>query len=401
MPIAPLALICLGASLWPELELLVPSLPAMKEYFGVSQGEIQQLLSWNFAGFLCGILLAGPLCDSLGRKKVCLLGGLFFIAASYWAASCSSFAGLSCARFLQGLAVTAPIIAGSALLLELTSGRRQIFWMSISSAAITLCMAGAPILGSWINGLFGFQGNLWAIFLAGVLGIIPVVFLVPESLPKEKRVNLDMKTIARGYWQLLKNRQFMGMSIIIAGLPAAYWVYTGVSSLYLVDYLRLDPALFGTYQGPIVGTFAILSISISWINKRFGLKACLIMGFWIMLVGATALVALALFQVESALLTTIFMMCFVGGMVPVNSLLFPSALNLLPHELQGSGQSMIQALRLLISTIGTVILSAVYEGPFLPVALILALLFAACSWLLWRMRHVLTAPSSGHIAMGH
>jgi MFS family permease len=134
LPLAPLALTLLGASLWPEMELLVPSLPAMKNHFGVSEGEIQQLLSTNFIGFLCGIFLAGPLCDSLGRKRVCIWGALLFLLASLGAALSGDFFGLMLARFLQGLTVTAPIIAGSALLMELSSGRGQIYWMSMSSA---------------------------------------------------------------------------------------------------------------------------------------------------------------------------------------------------------------------------------------------------------------------------
>ncbi|HXW60751.1 MAG TPA: hypothetical protein VEK06_04340, partial [Myxococcota bacterium] len=198
------------------------------------------------------------------------------------------------------------------------------------------------------------------------------------------------------YHALFKNVKFMGMILVIAGLPAAYWVYTGVSSLYLVDYLKLDPELFGSYQGPIVGTFALFSIAIPALHRRFGLKTCLKLGFISMLIGASALLGLAIAGRESALLTTVFMMFFVGGMVPVNSLLFPSALNMLPVALQGSAQSLIQALRLLIASIGTLSLGIFYHGPFLPVALILMVMFVLCSVLLFGLRHRLS--ESGHQA---
>jgi DHA1 family bicyclomycin/chloramphenicol resistance-like MFS transporter len=398
-PLAPISLIILGASLWPEMELLVPSLPAMKAHFGVSEGEIQKLLSMNFFGFLTGILIVGPLCDSLGRKAVCLFGGIFFLLSSLMAPLCDDFMWLTVARFLQGLTVTAPIIAGSALLLEL-SGKRIFFWMSISSAVITMCMAGAPLVGSYINATFGFKGNLWAIFISATLGLLPVLFWVPESLPKERRIALKTKVVAKSYWQIFRNRSFLGMSFVVASLPAAYWVYTGVSSLYLVDYLKLDAALYGSYQGPIVGTFAVLSLGISWINKKIGMTKCLLAGFSIMAIGCGVLLALALLEVESAILTTIFMMLFVGGMVPANSLLFPSALKNLPQELQGSGQSVLQALRLLVASAGTFTLSSVYHGPFLPVALLLVGIFIMAAMLLWRMRHLIISDPE-HVSMGH
>ena len=70
LPIAPLSLILLGAMLWPEMELIAPSLPAIKLFFGVTDAMVQNLLSANFIGFFIGVLFAGPLCDSIGRKKL-------------------------------------------------------------------------------------------------------------------------------------------------------------------------------------------------------------------------------------------------------------------------------------------------------------------------------------------
>lgn len=400
-PIVPISLLVLGASLWPELELLVPSLPGLKVFFGVSEGQIQQLLSINFIGFLGGVLFAGPLCDSLGRRAVSLGGMLIFLVASACAPLASSFEALMIIRFFQGIAVTGPIIGGSTLLVELTVGRAQIFWMSISNASITLCMALAPIIGALINEGFGFNGNLWAIFVLALIGVLPFIFFVPESLAKESRSSFCMREVVQNYGKLLKNKRFLGLSLAISGLASAYWIYTGVSSLYLIDHLKMDPGLFGLYQGPIVGTFAFCSIGINWIHKKVGLYNCLWTGFFSMLLGIMSLVFMAFLGQDSPLFTTIFMMFFVGGMVPACSLLFASALNQLPANLQGSGQSFIQALRLLIASLGTLILGATYSGPFLPVALIMLVLFLACSLLLYKMRFLLIEESSDLVIAGH
>jgi DHA1 family bicyclomycin/chloramphenicol resistance-like MFS transporter len=373
----------------------------MKEFFAVSEGEIQQLLGTNFIGFLAGVLLAGPLCDSLGRRRVALAGMMVFLLVSVYAPFASSFQMMLLVRFIQGFAVTGPIIGGSTMLMEHTFGAAQIFWMSMANASITLCMALAPIVGSLINNSWGFSGNLWAIFIVALIGIIPFLFFVPESLNKESRKPFKMREVTNNYWQLLKNRRFVGLSLVISALPAAYWIYTGVSSLYLIDYLKLDPALFGRYQGPIVGVFALLSIGINWIHQRVSLKICLLVGFFSMLVGVLFLVVFSCIGYESALGTTIFMMFFVGGMVPACSLLFASALNQLPANLQGSGQSLIQALRLLLSSIGTIILGITYSGPFLPVALILLAMLLLSSILLFKMRHLISDQQSAIVGAGH
>lgn len=398
LPIKQLCLILLGASLWPEMELLVPSLPDMKNYFGVTEGQIQQLLSANFIGFIIGVIFAGPFCDGFGRRKVTIFGMLFYLVLSAFVALSNDFSSMMLLRFLQGIAITGPIIGGITILMESTKGKEQIFWLSISSASVTFCMAGAPIFGSWVNNYFGFRANLWSIFIMGVIGFLPFLFLVKETLAKESREKINIKSILKNYFEISKNKKFMLITSIMATLSASYWIYTGVSSLYMVDYLKLDASLFGRYQGPIVGTFAILSVCISFLDKKFGFKKCLLTGFISMFFGATSLMIFSILHIESVFLTTFFMIFFVGGMVPANSLLFPAAINVLPTNLQGSGQSMVQALRLIIASLGTMTLGVVYKGPFLPIAILLFSAFIFACILLWKVRFSIQTTSTEHQA---
>jgi DHA1 family bicyclomycin/chloramphenicol resistance-like MFS transporter len=404
LPLAPLSLIVLGSCLWPEMELLVPSLPAMKDAFQVTDAEIQQLLTSNFIGFLCGVLFAGGLCDSLGRKKLILWGLLFYILASGVAVLADSFSLLMVARFFQGLAVTAPIIGGSTMLMDVTRGPNQITWISLSSASVTMCMAGAPLIGAWINVTFGYQGNLLAIFCLGILGGLPILFL-PETLAQDKKRPLEVKILMRGYGEVLRNKKFIILVVPICVFAAAYWVYSGVSALYMVDYLQMDPALFGRYQGPIVGAFSFFSVGFSFFYKRLGIK-CIWIGGLSMLISSLSLFILSAVGIENAFFTTIAMMFYVAGMVPANSLLYPVAIKQLPVELQGSGQSLLQGLRLFAASIGTSLLGLFYTGPFMPVAIILLVSFVlgtismlyASKWLL---QSILEDNTGNIVGSGH
>jgi DHA1 family bicyclomycin/chloramphenicol resistance-like MFS transporter len=357
------------------MELLVPSLPSLRLYFAVSEGQVQQLLSANFLGFIIGVFFAGSLCDSLGRKKVGLYGTVLFLLASLGAVYADSFSTLMFARFLQGVTVTGPMIASMTMLLEITSGHAQVFWMSIASATVSFSMSIAPVVGAWINEAWSFRANLWAIFIMALLGAIPFLLFVPETLSKEKRSPVSMQSIVQSYLSILQNRSFMILAIAVSALPAAFWVYSGVSSLYMVEHLELNPAHFGRYQFLIVASFSLMSVSISFFHKRFGIKTYLRLGFYAMVIGLAGLLFMSLSKTESVLSSTIFMMFFVGGMVPINSLIYPVAINLLPQHLQGCAQSMVQVLRLTLASLGTMSLAVLYHGPFLPVAVILLLLF--------------------------
>lgn len=389
----PITLILLGCGLWPEMELLVPSLPSMKKVFGIGDGEIQQLLTANFFGFLLGVLVAGPLCDSLGRKAVLKYGAIGYLISSALCIFSGNFYVLMAARFLQGIAMTGPVIAGSVIMMEMTSGPKQVFWMSLANSMVTFCMAAAPIIGAWINDAAGYKGNLWSILILGIVGITPSLVLAPETLVPMKRTRFKPTHLFKGYLALLKDWRFMIFATPICSLAAAYWVYVGVSALYMVDHLGIQPSLFGRYQGPIVGCFAVFSLGSSRLLTKFGLENCLRTGIICMFSGAIPLFIMSALSQDSAIWTTLFMMLFVGGMAPLCSLLFPYCLKHLPDELQGSAQAMIQAIRLALASLGTFILGFIYSGPLLPVATILLAMLCLSTLLLWLGRNLLTEDS--------
>ncbi len=379
----PLCLIILACGLWTEMEILVPSLPDMKHFFGLSDAQIQQLLTANFLGFFLGVLVSGPLCDSIGRKPMVVWGGALYLLSCGVCALAGDFSVLLAARFVQGIAMTGPSLAGGVLLFEHTSGERQIFWMALANSMVTCAMAASPIVGSWINGTWGFHGNLWCILLVGALGIIPAVLWVPETLGEENRKSLQLAELASGYWSLSTDRRYMLMTLPICALAASYYIYVGISSLYMVEHLGIEPSLFARYQGPIVGCFSLVSLGASRLLKSFGLVRSLVLSFVVMMLGCLPLLALSVLGEESALATTLCMMLIVGGMAPICALLYPYALNHLDQDLQGKAQALLQAFRLLLASCGTVLLGLVYTGPFLPVAILLlfSILFScACIW---------------------
>jgi len=124
--IVPFALIVLGCGFWPEMEILVPSLPDMRHAFGAAEAEIAQLLTVNFVGFLLGVLFVGPLCDSWGRKKLLIISVLVYLVASVVCALSQGLMLLMVARFVQGMAMTGPVVAGAVLMMESVRGPRMI-----------------------------------------------------------------------------------------------------------------------------------------------------------------------------------------------------------------------------------------------------------------------------------
>src|SRR5262245_20087211 len=65
-----------------ETDIYVPSFPDMVKQLGVSETDIQRVLSLNFLGVCISCLFSGALSDSFGRKRVLSVGtGLFALAS--------------------------------------------------------------------------------------------------------------------------------------------------------------------------------------------------------------------------------------------------------------------------------------------------------------------------------
>lgn len=77
-----------------ELDIFLPYLPKMQAFFGVSGGQIEGVLIWNFWGICVSGLFAGWLSDALGRKKVILGGMTLVVVGSFGCVFAQSFSFL-------------------------------------------------------------------------------------------------------------------------------------------------------------------------------------------------------------------------------------------------------------------------------------------------------------------
>lgn len=335
-------------------------------------------------GFLLGVLVAGPLCDSKGRRSLLVWGAIAYCLSALACALSNNFFSLMAARFIQGFAMTGPVIAGCVIMLERTSGAGQVFWMSLTNSVVTFAMALSPIVGNWINDRFGFKGSLWSIFALGAVCALPALFIAPETLKNKQKFRTQ--EVLSKYIRLCTDFRFIMLAIPICALAAAYWIYVGVSALYMVDYLGVRQSAFSWYQAPIVGSFAVFSLCSSALLKRFGFVRCMQIGFACVLTGSFGLLIVSAFGNPSALVTTLLMILLVGGEAPACNMIYPCALKHLPQELSGSAQALIHALRLAFASVGTFLLGFLYTGPFLPVAAIMAFLTCVSALSLWCAR---------------
>src|SRR5690348_6550031 len=169
-----------------DVTVLSVALPTLAGSLRASESDLQWFSSAYALTLAAGMLPAGVLGDRFGRKRV-LLGALFvFGAGSIACALATSPAQFIAGRVLLGAAGAAIVVMALSVMTVLFSEEERPRAVGIWAAANFLALPIGPIFGGWL------LTNYWWgwIFLMNVpvalLGILAVLFLVPESRAAEK-----------------------------------------------------------------------------------------------------------------------------------------------------------------------------------------------------------------------
>ena len=85
------------------MQLLVPSMPDLKNYFTTSDYNVQLTLTVFMFGFAVSQILYGPLSDKYGRKPLILLSIFIFIIGSILGFFSQSIETLIISRLIQSI----------------------------------------------------------------------------------------------------------------------------------------------------------------------------------------------------------------------------------------------------------------------------------------------------------
>ena len=166
------------------------ALPALQNAFHASITDVQWVVE-SYALMLAALLLVGgSLGDTLGRRKVYVLGVALFAAASAWCGITRNIDTLIWARSIQGVGA-ALLVPGSLALItasfpENTRGQAIGTWSGFSAIAAAI----GPVIGGW---LIQHSTWRWVFFLnlPFALAIILLSARVPESRNENASPHLD------------------------------------------------------------------------------------------------------------------------------------------------------------------------------------------------------------------
>lgn len=202
-----------------EIDISVPSFPDIVRYFNVSEGAIQLTIAYNFLGFCIGGLFFGPLSECYGRRRMMIIGNTLLLIGAVGCVFAPSVFWLLISRFIQGVGASTSVVV-FAIIADNYQGDKAVKFIGIMDATLTVVMAIAPTLGSFINEAVGWRGNYATVAVICLISWTLLLLALPET--KKERVNFSLKKMMQDYRKLLSSPKFIALSLIPSGFVAQH-----------------------------------------------------------------------------------------------------------------------------------------------------------------------------------
>lgn len=349
-------------------DIYLPSLPAIQNYFHVTRMLVQLTVTSYTIGLAFSQLIAGPISDAYGRKKL-LLGALLLEVVTLLAIVFSpSIHWMIVCRGLEGLGAGLMIVPARAILNDVFEGhdlKKQFNYITISFAVGPII---APFIGSYLQHYIGWQANFSVLLGYAIILFIVVMFWYKETLSRFHPFAINH--FWNNYRTILSSRVFI-IGVLLSGCVIGYSALFNVLAPFMIQVTLHHSAL-------VYGRIALL-LGFAWfcgniLNRllfHVDKKHKSLIGLWCTLVAILIMIVLnylAPFNLIT-LVAPVFLIVLLSG--AVFSIYVAESLTLF-SQLAGSANGCLFSLVWVIYSLFTYIGTLISATTLLPLAIVYA-----------------------------
>lgn len=249
--------------------------------------------------------------DRIGRKRVIVIGLMLFAVGSLICANADDILTLIVGRAVQGAGAIASTLM--ALLSDVTKEQNRTKAMALVGVSIGASFMLSLVLGPWLYALIGLSGLFYLSFFLSILGIVLIVFAVPNSVQHTFRRDTTPNLQALGAVLKDTRLRFLNISVLLlhASLTALFvtvpsllieqfdyplvqhsWLYLAVMGFAFVGMLPLVIIAESKNKMKEVLIIVLVLLGVSTISLHFASYLWMFGVFlWIYFVGFNSLEA--------------------------------------------------------------------------------------------------------------
>jgi len=271
--------------------IIIPVIPGLIEE--LIQGDISEAAKvggWiTFAYAITQFIFApliGNLSDQFGRRPIILISLLGFTLDYILLALAPSITWLFIGRIIAGI-TGASITTASAYIADISTIENRAKNFGMIGAAFGLGFIIGPVIGGLL-GQYGARVPFYAAAALCFLNFLYGYFILPESLPKEKRSVLNLKKAnpIGIFLHLKKYPKLIGLASSMFLLYVASHAIQSNWSFFTMYKFNWDEKMVGISLG-VIGLFVALvqGVLIRWVNPWLGNEKSIYAGFFLYSLG--------------------------------------------------------------------------------------------------------------------
>lgn len=352
------------------IDTYLPAQPAIAEALSTDIHRVEQTMGVYMAGLAIGPLLGGPASDRFGRKKVAVIGLVFFALASFLIAVSASIEQMLVLRFVQAIGGGFAVVTAAATVRDFFTGKEAARVMSMIGIIMMIAPLVAPAIGALLLEFSGWR----AIFVwLGVYALV-VAALLHWRLPQAERQverGRGLTGVLKNYLAVLSHKHAMGFAVAQAFAMSCMFMFLTESSYVYIGYFGISESLFPVLFGANILTMALFNRLNLYLLRHHEPFSLLKTGMYVQL-GSALTMALVTASMEIPLWALVcFIMFAVGsiGLIMANGV--TCALAYFP-SISGAANAVLGTCSYAMAALLTLVLTSLHDGTPGPMTLMMA-----------------------------
>ena len=235
-----------------SLSIFLSSILEMSIFFNKSYALMQLSISLYLITTAFFQIIAGPLSDKFGRRRITLFSTFIFILASFGCFFSTQFEFFIFFRIMQA-SIAAGFLMSRVIIRDITSENEAASMIGYVTMGMSIIPLFAPGIGGLIQMLVGWPSIFLIMSLLGLL----LFLLVYRDLGETKTIKINKnKKSSVSYIYLFKEVKFWGYSLTLAFSAGTFFSFLGGAPYIATKVYELNSVVSGLVMGfPAAGYF--------------------------------------------------------------------------------------------------------------------------------------------------
>ena len=364
--------------------LFTPALPAIANFFAISDSAAQLTITWFLIGYTAGQLIYGPIANRFGRKRTLYAGIILQILSSLiciFAGVIHVYSILVLGRlFLAlgsgvGLKMTFTLISDT---YEPIIASQKISYLMI---AFAITPGLGVMIGGYLSALFDWTSTFYASAIYGVI-LLLLVTKLPETKKQLDWDALKINSLIHGYITQFRNARLLSGGLLMGSATCFIYVFAALAPFIAMNIMHMDISIYGTANLlPSIGLI-LGSLFSAQLSKNYKSSFIIGLGIIITLIGSIMMLFFILIQFSAIFALFIPMiLCYFGlALIFANA----SILALSNTSDKSHGSAVMNFINMGLATFVVLSMSVISINPFILPTLYIGICFfmAIINWIL-------------------